>query len=125
MKKIVTILIVAAVIVAGVYAFRGGSKPLGQGVPAGAEITGIGQILDHGKSWQGREVTVKGEMTEKCPTTGCWFYIKDSTGTIRVDTAPSGFTIAEIPAGKTITVHGKVTVADGGATELVATGVKQ
>jgi uncharacterized protein YdeI (BOF family) len=122
MKKLIIIIIAIAAIGAGVYVFKGGgAASLGQGVPAGAQITDIGQIS---ADMKGKEVTVTGEMTQKCPTTGCWFYIKDSTGEIRVDTAPSGFTITDVPLHKTITVHGKVVVPESGQAELVATGVE-
>ncbi len=125
MRYLFTTFAIAAIIVAGVYAFRGvGSKQIGQGIPANPRITDIGQILDHAQTWQGKEVTVRGEITQKCPTTGCWFYLKDATDTIRVDTAPSGFTVTEVPVRKTVTVHGKVTTAEGGDAELVAVGMK-
>ncbi|HET6456899.1 MAG TPA: hypothetical protein VFI02_21070, partial [Armatimonadota bacterium] len=100
-----------------------GSAQLGKGVPDGAQITSIQEVLSHGKALTGKEVTVKGAMTQKCPTAGCWFYVKDDTGDMRVDTAPSGFTISEIPLGKTITVYGKVVMTEGGS-EMVALGVK-
>lgn len=125
MSKIIIALLVIAAIAGGVYALKGGGQTqLGAGVPEGAQITEIGKTIGDVKAQQGKEVTVKGEITEKCPTTGCWFYIKDSTGQIRVDTAPSGFTIADVPVGKTLTVHGKVIVTEGGDAELVATGAK-
>lgn len=123
MSKIILIVVIAALIGGGIYFVLGkGSVQHGKSIPAGL-VTSISDISSHGKAWVGKEVTVKGRMTQKCPTSGCWFYVKDSTGEIRVDTAPSGFTITDIPLGKTITVHGKVVVTEGG-TELVATGVK-
>jgi len=124
MSKIVLIVLAAALVGGGIYAFRGkGSAQLGKGVPDGAQITSIQEVLSHGKALTGKEVTVKGAMTQKCPTAGCWFYVKDDTGEIRVDTAPSGFTISEIRLGKTITVYGKVVMTEGGS-EMVALGVK-
>ena len=125
MSKITVIIFVIALIGGGIYAFHGkGSAELGQSIPDGAQITNIQEITSHGKAWVGKEVTVMGAMTQKCPTSGCWFYVKDDTGEIRVDTAPSGFTITEIRLGKTVTVHGKVVLNETGEAELVATGVK-
>jgi uncharacterized protein YdeI (BOF family) len=123
MSKIVLIVLAAALIGGGIYVFRGGSVELGSGVPDGAQIISVQEVLNQGKAWAGREVTLRGEMTQKCPTSGCWFYMKDDTGDMRVDTAPSGFTISEIPLGKTITVYGKVVMTEGGS-EMVALGVK-
>jgi len=125
MSKMIVILVVIVLIGGGIYAFRGkGSTQLGKGVPDGAQITSIQEVLSHGKALTGKEVTVKGAMTQKCPTAGCWFYVKDDTGEIRVDTAPSGFTITEIRLGKTVTVHGKVVLNETSEAEMVATGVK-
>ncbi len=122
MKKLIIPIIAIALIGAGVYVLKGGgSASLGQGVPDGAQITEISQIT---ADLKGKEVTVTGEMTEKCPTSGCWFYVKDATGSIRVDTAPSGFTVTDVPLRKTVTVHGKVIVPESGAPEIVATGIK-
>jgi uncharacterized protein YdeI (BOF family) len=123
MKKLIIIIIAIAAIVGAAYVLKGGPKTLGEPIPDGATITSIGEIASQGKAWSGKEVTVEGELTKKCPTTGCWFYMKDSTGEIRVDTAPSGFTITDIPTGKTVTVHGKVIIIESGDAELVATGV--
>lgn len=125
MNKIVIIIVILALIGGGIYLVLGkGSAQLGKGVPDGAQITGIQEITNNGKAWSGKEVTVRGEMTQKCPTAGCWFYVEDSGGNIRVDTAPSGFTITEIRLGKTVTVHGKVVLNETGDAEMVATGVK-
>ena len=125
MSKIIVIILVATLIGGGIYFVLGkGSAQYGKGVPDGAQITEIQEITNNGKAWLGKEVTVKGEMTQKCPTTGCWFYVEDSGGNIRVDTAPSGFTIADVRLGKTVTVHGKVIITEDRMVELVATGVK-
>lgn len=119
--KVVIIITVLAVAAGGVYMFLGkGSTELGNGIPAGAQIVDISGISEE---MVGEEITIRGAMSQKCPTAGCWFYLKDSTGEIRVDTAPSGFTITEIPLGKEVTVHGKVVRMEGGL-ELVALGVK-
>lgn len=54
------------------------------------------------------QVTLKGVMTEKCPAAGCWFYLQDETGTIKVDTKSAGFVVVDVPLQTKMTVSGKV-----------------
>ncbi len=61
----------------------------------------------------GAQVTIRGEMVEKCPVAGCWFRVHDSTGTIKVDTKSAGFVVVNVPLASTVTVAGiLVTVGD-------------
>jgi uncharacterized protein YdeI (BOF family) len=53
-------------------------------------------------------VTVKGAMVEKCPVAGCWFYLQDATGVIKVDTKAAGFVVVNVPLQTQVTVSGKV-----------------
>jgi uncharacterized protein YdeI (BOF family) len=69
------------------------------------------------------EVVLSGVMIEKCPTAGCWFRLKDSTGVLKVDTKNAGFVVVDVPLESTVVVAGKV-VADGNDVQLEATGVR-
>lgn len=51
-------------------------------------------------------VTIRGTMTEKCPISGCWFKVKDSSGILLVDTKTAGFVVADVPTGSQVTVSG-------------------
>ncbi len=66
---------------------------------------------------------VKGTMTEKCPVAGCWFLLRDDTGTIKVDTKDAGFVVIEIPVGTTLEVSGRI-AADSRERHLVAAGLR-
>lgn len=68
-----------------------------------------------------QKMTIKGEIVEKCPTAGCWFDLKDGTGTVRVDTKTAGFVISEIPLHTKMTVSG--TVSKGNLLLVKATGI--
>jgi uncharacterized protein YdeI (BOF family) len=68
-------------------------------------------------------VTLSGTLVEKCPAAGCWFYLKDSTGMIRVDTKAAGFVVVEVPLQTTVTVSGRLSHA-GDETVLEATGLR-
>ncbi|BCM88400.1 hypothetical protein IAD21_00231 [Abditibacteriota bacterium] len=69
-----------------------------------------------------RVVTLHGTMIEKCPIAGCWFVLRDKTGTIRVDTKAAGFSVSAIALQTPVTVSGTVAESDGVKT-LVATGL--
>src|SRR4051812_21806791 len=53
-------------------------------------------------------VVVGGTMTEKCPVAGCWFIVRDRSGTIRVDTKNAGFVVVDVPLKTTVLVSGRV-----------------
>lgn len=55
----------------------------------------------------GSPVVVRGEMVEKCPTSGCWFVLKDGKGTMKVDLAATKFVAVDVPLHSTVTVGGK------------------
>ena len=69
------------------------------------------------------QVTVTGELIEKCPTAGCWFRLKDETGVIKVDTKAAGFVVVDVPIGTRVTAGGKVEWNDSEAV-IQATGLK-
>ena len=68
-------------------------------------------------------VTLSGVLLEKCPVAGCWFYLQDATGTIKVDTKAAGFVVVNVPLQAKVTVSGKV-VSEGDDISLEATGVR-
>ena len=68
-----------------------------------------------------QKVTLHGEMIEKCPVAGCWFILRDKTGTVRVDTKAAGFVVTEVPLHTTVAVSG--TVTPGAQPGLSATGL--
>jgi len=67
-------------------------------------------------------VSVHGEMVEKCPIAGCWFILRDKTGTVRIDTKSAGFVVTEVPLHTQMTVMGSVT--PGTEPGLKATGLR-
>ncbi len=69
------------------------------------------------------QVALCGEMVEKCPVAGCWFRLRDRTGTVKVDTKSAGFVVVEIPVGAKLTVAGRV-ATEGNETIIEATGLR-
>ncbi|MBL9174982.1 MAG: hypothetical protein JNL10_15695 [Verrucomicrobiales bacterium] len=97
---------------------RPGSSILGQ-APAGSPVS-----LDTARNAAvGSSVTVEAEMVEKCPEAGCWFILKDGTGTLRVDTKTAGFVVLDVPLHHRLSVSGQM-VTNGSEKLLAATGVR-
>src|SRR5262245_28427652 len=69
------------------------------------------------------DVTVSGAMIEKCPVAGCWFRLRDSTGTVLVDTKAAGFVVVNVPTESQLTVSGKV-VTVGDEVLIEAAGIR-
>ena len=126
MKKYAIAIVVIAVAVAVLYTAAGnrGGERLGAGIPAGTEPITVAEALARASDGGDAEVVVEGEMTKKCPTSGCWFYLTDSTGDIRVDAQFAGFTVVDQKTGSNVTVYGKVVEFGDGEVELSALGAK-
>jgi len=68
-------------------------------------------------------VTIKGVMVEKCPVAGCWFRLRDRTGTIKVDTKAAGFVVVNVPLESEVTVMGTV-APEGNEVVIQCTGLQ-
>lgn len=68
-------------------------------------------------------VTIQGTMVEKCPVAGCWFILRDKTGTIKVDTKNAGFVVLDVPLQTAMTVGGSVT-GEGSERMVEAAGLR-
>jgi uncharacterized protein YdeI (BOF family) len=71
----------------------------------------------------GSPVIVRGKMTEKCPVAGCWFMLRDESGTIKVDTKNAGFVVVDVPLQTSLIVGGRV-MTNGTERSIDATGVR-
>jgi uncharacterized protein YdeI (BOF family) len=66
---------------------------------------------------------VSGVMVEKCPVAGCWFDLRDTTGTLRVSTKDAGFAVLDVPLGAKVRVAGRIRQT-GSEASLDATGLQ-
>lgn len=73
-------------------------------------------------SMEGKPVNLEGIIVSQCASSGCWFFLKDSTGQIFVDLAPQGFTLPP-KMGKTVKITGMVAKWQGGM-KIIAQGVQ-
>src|SRR6478672_3326638 len=68
-------------------------------IPRGAARATIARIRRDPHAVSGKMVAVTGRMTDRCPTAGCWFYLNDGTGDLRVDAREGGFSVLGVPVG--------------------------
>jgi uncharacterized protein YdeI (BOF family) len=83
----------------------------------------VGTIATVRASRESSPATLRGVMVEKCPVAGCWFMLRDDTGTIKVDTKDAGFVVVGVPLKTAMTVAGKV-VANGSDRMIQASGLR-
>ncbi len=68
-------------------------------------------------------VVVRGTIVEKCPVAGCWFFLRDTSGVMKVDTKSAGFVVLEVPLGTTVSVGGH-TGGSGDVRVVNASGIR-
>lgn len=96
---------------------------------SGAAVRGQAPVGDQSTLAQaqaapiGAKLTVVGTLLEKCPVAGCWFTLRDSSGTLRVDTKSAGFSVGDIALRTPMTVQGKV-VRYGSTRQIQASGIR-
>lgn len=69
-----------------------------------------------------KPIEITGKVVEKCPVAGCWFYLEDATGRIKVDTKAAGFVVLEVPLGREVKVSGRLS-RDGVNQQIDAAGM--
>lgn len=114
------LLILLLTIVIGSIVGCGGSEKFGEEITV-IEITKIKDILIDPDKYVGKTIRVEGKIIRECPS-GCWFYLKDDTGTIYVNILPSGFAIPQKVGAKAV-VEGKLESKEG-RIEIVGKGVE-
>jgi uncharacterized protein YdeI (BOF family) len=90
------------------------------GAPPPGNVTPVAAVR---AAAPGAVVTVRGALVEKCPVAGCWFDVRDPSGTLRVDTKSAGFVVLDLPLETTVTVSGRV-ARQGAERILDATGLR-
>lgn len=78
---------------------------------AAPQIMNIADLLKQSSEYVDREVIVQGKIVQECGA-GCWFNLKDDTGIIFVDLAPSNIVIPQ-KVGSQATVIGKFGMKKG------------
>jgi hypothetical protein len=100
------------------------SRELGH-PPRTAAAATIGAVRHNPRAYAGKTICLTGRMTERCPTAGCWFYLNDGTGDLRVDAQEGGFSVLGLPMGARLAVFGHIVQEPGEDPQLAAVGVRQ
>jgi hypothetical protein len=83
----------------------------------------LAQLVDKPGEFLKKELRIQGTLTRQCPSSGCWFFLKDAGGKeLKVE---MGDTTPRLPArlGKTATVEGQL-ILFGKEYEFVGTAVE-
>lgn len=71
----------------------------------------------------GTSLAVEGKIVQQCPSTGCWFRMKDDAGEVFVDLAPAKLRLTDKRVGQQAKVTGRL-VKQGGQLRLEARHVE-
>src|SRR5712691_6723691 len=99
------------------------SRELGH-PPRAAVTTTIAAVRRNPGAFAGKMICLTGRMTERCPTAGCWFYLNDGTGDLRVDAQQGGFSVLGLPMGARLAVFGRIAREPGEDPQLEAVGAR-
>jgi hypothetical protein len=107
------------------WSLRAASSGRALGHPPRAALAAhIAGILRNPQPFMGKTLSLTGRMTERCPTAGCWFYLNDGTGSLRVDAGAGSFSVLGLPMGARLTVFGRLIHESGEEPQLAAVGAR-
>jgi hypothetical protein len=93
--------------------------------PQAAVRVRIGELLRRPAAFAGQTVAVTGQITDRCPTAGCWFYLNDGIASLRVDAREGGFSVLGLPVGARLTVFGTLVHEPDEELQLSAVGARR
>jgi len=105
--KLIGVLLIIILIILGISGCSSNSSNKSEkyGVDiAEKEVTSVKDIYTNPNKYLNQTVRLEGEIIRECGS-GCWFFLKDKTGTIYVDINPSGLSIPP-KVGKKVVVEG-------------------
>ena len=127
MKKVIVGVAVVAIIVIGtwyVISGEGSRNSNSFGKSTGTTVTSIADIQKSPDKYLNQVVTIDGKITRECPKSGCWWYVQDKTGEMRVDSKRGGFTLPLRREGHKIRTTGIAVKTEGGELQIAASGAE-
>lgn len=122
LKYLVHIGTVILILILGLLFGCSGRERYGQGISKDAPLVKVKEIYLN-PSLQGKVVNLDGEIVSQCFSAGCWFFLKDETGAILINLAPSNLSITtRNKIGRKVKVTGRVKKT--GDYEIIAQGVE-
>ena len=90
---------------------------------AETEETSISEIAKNPTQYHNKIVRLEGKVGEVCQQMGCWFYLSDGTGQIKIDLQMGmSYTIPKKSSGKLAVVEGRVQYDGSGPLEIIGVG---
>lgn len=122
--KIILIACAAILLAAVAWFFLGHAGPDHHGQPfRGLPAVELARIAGNPGDYVKKEVRIEGPITRQCPSSGCWFFLREPGGKeLKVE---MGETTPRLPAriGRTAIVEGQV-IRFGDAYEFIGTAVE-
>ena len=110
--KFIIVLLVILLIILSVAGCSGSNSGKKFGVDiTEKKVVEVKDIFTSPDKYLNQTFKLEGKIVRECPS-GCWFYLKDKTGTIFVDINPSGLTIPQ-SVGKKVIVEGELKSRNG------------
>lgn len=120
--KFISVLLITLLTILNIAGCSGGNRSEKYGVDiTEKETTNVKDILTNSDEFLNQTVRLEGKIVREC-SSGCWFFLKDNTGTIFVDINPSGLSIPP-KVGKKVVVEG-VPESKNGRISIVGKGVE-
>ena len=114
--------IVAATLIFGLISGCSREERYGQDISKDAPLVKVKDIHLN-PALKGRVVNLEGKIVSQCLSIGCWFLLRDDTGVIPIDLAPSDLSITtKNQIGRNAKVTGMV--EKNGDYKIIAQGVK-
>lgn len=98
-----------------------GKERYGQEISKDAPFVKVKEVYLN-PALQDKVVNLEGEIVSQCFSAGCWFYLKDETGTLLIDLAPNLSITTKNKIGRKVKVTGKVVRT--GNYKIIASGVE-
>lgn len=124
-RVIVIISLLMLVVCWATWTLQAASSGHELGRPArGAISATIAELRRTPGAFRDKAVAVTGQVTKRCPTAGCWFYLNDGTGDLRIDARPGSFSVLSVPIGARLTVFGRLVQEPAEDLQIAAVGAR-
>ena len=113
-----------ALLLAGAFALWRWTRPqLVYGEFTGAPRIAVGELIAAPKARMGKVWAIEGIISKQCTTMGCFFFIQDAKGELRVDLEEIAMNAPKNRNGRPARAEGQI-VPYGDGYELMATAVE-
>jgi hypothetical protein len=125
-RAIVGVAVVAVIVIGTWYVLSGdGNRKNNRfGERTGTTVVSIADLQKSPDKYLNQVVTIDGKITRECPKSGCWWYVQDRTGEMRVDSKGGGFALPLKREGHRVRTTGIAVKTEGGELQIAASGAE-